>query len=70
MSVPVEMITRERLGRWASQLDRNHATPLALFGVGHDQAKGALVICTVDEKEMDTVTLRRLLRAALYQLGD
>jgi len=70
MPVPTEPITRERLKRWEKHLNRDHATPLALFAVGHDHNSGKLVICTVEDQEIDTVTLCALLRAAIRQLGE
>jgi hypothetical protein len=34
------------------------------------QHKGQLVVCTLENAEMDIQTLRALFRAALRQLGD
>jgi len=49
MPVPVERITRERLLRWGQRLVKEHATPIILFGVGHDHAEGVPVVVTVED---------------------
>jgi hypothetical protein len=67
--VPVEQITKDRLDKWAQRLSESHATPMMLLGVGHDQHKGTLVVCTLEEEELDNAMLCGFLRAALYQLG-
>ncbi|HVI07014.1 MAG TPA: hypothetical protein VND65_01845 [Candidatus Binatia bacterium] len=69
MSVPTEQITAERLTRWGIRMREAHATPLMLVGVGHDQNNGKIVICTLEEPEIDTDTLRMLLQRALDELG-
>lgn len=68
MPIPTERITRERLAGWAKRLEQSHATPIALFAAGHDHNKGLLVVCTLDEPELDRAALCGLLRSALQQI--
>jgi hypothetical protein len=65
---PAENITNERLHRWKEHLYASHATPLLLVGVGHDHNRGALVICTLDESELDNEALAAFLREAIRRL--
>ena len=68
MSVHTKAITAERLTCWSKHLEQEHATPIALFAVGHDHASGQLVVCTLDESQMTKDALRGILRAALELL--
>ena len=47
--VPTEKITTERLESWAKHLADEHATPLALVAIGHDEKSGQIVICAVED---------------------
>jgi hypothetical protein len=67
--VPVEAITNERLAKWIKHLGNEHATPLLLVGIGHDEKSGQVVICAVDEPETDPDFLKRILRFAIESLG-
>lgn len=53
MTVPVEIITRERLERWGQDCVREHATPLVLIAVGHDAVAGKIVICRPEDGPTD-----------------
>lgn len=68
MSVPTEAITKERLERWENRLSAAHATPILLVAIGHDHNSGQLVVCTLDEPELDNAKLRVLLMRALTEL--
>jgi len=48
MGVPTEKITAERLEKWKVHFAREHATPLVLIGIGHDENSGGLVTCMVE----------------------
>jgi len=54
-SEEIESINHERLGRWEKRLVDGHATPILLIGVGHDHAKGRIVICTLEDTETELV---------------
>ena len=47
--VDTETITRERLAIWEKRLAREHATPMVLIGVGHDQRHGQPVLITTED---------------------
>lgn len=50
--VNVKAINDERLGRWKVQLNRRHATPIVLMGVGHDHNNGQIItLCTEDRTD-------------------
>lgn len=66
--VPVEQITALRLAKWSQRLNDNHATPFALFGMGHDHAQGTLVVCVPDEPEITMQLLCVLLRSTLQTI--
>ena len=66
MSVPTESITKGRLKGWARRLAQEHATPIVLVGVGHDEKQGQLVVLTVED--MDDEMLAGSLAFALEQL--
>lgn len=56
--VNVKAINDERLGRWKNQMNRKHATPLLLVGVGHDHNNGDIVILTTEERtEQETLAI-------------
>ena len=63
--VPVEMIIRERLTRWSKRLAEEHATPLLLMGIGHDENSGKINVLTCDEPDItDEVVYQLLCKAA------
>lgn len=64
--VPTEQITKERFERWAKRLSESHATPALLVGIGHDQVKGQVVICTLEDFSNDEI--RAFLVFALKEL--
>jgi len=66
MPVPVEEITKQRLEGWAQILKDQHATPLLLVGVGHDENIGRLAICVPED--IPQVTLIAVLREMLEVL--
>ena len=49
----VREICKQRLGLWTDDLVGDHATPVLLLGIGHDDKKGNISICTVEEMERD-----------------
>ncbi len=56
--VNVKFINDERLGRWKNQLNRRHATPIVLVGVGHDHNSGEVtVLCTEERTDDELITL-------------
>lgn len=42
MTVPVKQISLKRLQDWLADCERDHATPIALLAIGHDQHSGDL----------------------------
>ncbi|HEV8639400.1 MAG TPA: hypothetical protein VG370_34765 [Chloroflexota bacterium] len=69
MSVPVEAITRERLGRWARDCVRHHATPLVLVAVGHDERSGTVYVCRTEDGPSDAEIGALLRRVAQELMG-
>jgi hypothetical protein len=65
MPVPHEQVTKERLACWADKLKLSNATPMVLLGVGHDRHSGDLVVCTLNEKEINPTALCAFLRGAI-----
>jgi len=61
-------IVEDRLERWAARLVDGHATPLVLVGVGHDHARGQIVVVTLDEHEMQAEVIAAFLLSAVDQL--
>lgn len=61
--VNIKQINDERLGRWKNQLNRKHATPILIVGVGHDHNQGDLIILTTEERS-DNDILQILLSIA------
>lgn len=57
MPVNVKAINDERLGRWKNQLNRKHATPFILLGIGHDHNVGNLVILCTEERSDEDILL-------------
>lgn len=47
--VNAKAINDERLGRWKIQLNRKHATPVLLLGIGHDHNSGNLTLLTTED---------------------
>ena len=68
MPVPTEKITQQRLELWKNQLKDEHATPLVLIGIKHDQNAGQMVICTVNEREVTREVLAGLLTKVVFEL--
>jgi hypothetical protein len=62
----IDTICTERLNGWKKDLIADHATPIVLVGVGHDNKSGQIVVCTV--KEMQDGEIIILLNSALDQL--
>lgn len=60
------MITRDRLWKWGAKLDLEHATPVILVGVGHDQNSGQTVVCIPED--VTDEQLCGFLRAVLKEL--
>jgi hypothetical protein len=58
-------ITAQRLAGWAKKLAEDNATPLVLVGIGHEHARGKVVLCIPEngpsEKEIAQL-LRNLAR--------
>jgi len=42
-------ICQSRLARWQKRLVQEHATPVLLLGVGHDDQSGKVVVLTLEE---------------------
>ena len=55
--VEIEKICRGRLDRWIQNLVKEHAIPVVLVGVGHDDQSGKLVICTTEEMGKEDIAL-------------
>jgi hypothetical protein len=55
--VEIEKICRDRLDRWIQNLVKEHATPVVLVGVGHDDQSGKVVICTTEEMSQEDIGL-------------
>lgn len=53
----IRAICTKRLGRWQQALEHEHATPLVLIGVGHDDKKGQLVISITQEMPLADIIL-------------
>lgn len=62
----IKAINDERLGEWNRLLLEEHSTPFVLFGMGHDQNNGQLVMC-IPEK-VPTHVIVTCLRFALRRL--
>lgn len=59
-------ICDQRLRRWKTRLAYEHATPVLLVSVGHDDKLGQIVICTTEE--MSNFEISLLLKEALRLL--
>lgn len=66
-TVNTDAITAERLEVWRRELAGQHATPLLLMGVGHNEKSGQITICTL--RDVDADTLLALLRDAIYRIS-
>ena len=64
----IRQICKDRLAMWTDDLVGDHATPVLLLGVGHDDKKGNISICTVQEMDPDKITF--FLAQALDRLMD
>jgi hypothetical protein len=65
--VPVSAIARQRLQDWVQSCERDHATPLVLIAIGHDEQAGSLhVYCP--EGVPSGVDLGALLRRVAAQM--
>lgn len=49
----VREICRQRLAGWTKKLVGEHATPVLLLGVGHDNHSGKLVLCITEDMPLD-----------------
>jgi len=45
----LRQINAQRLGSWASILERDHATAFALIAIGHDRSSGKTTLCSLDD---------------------
>ena len=64
----IRQICKDRLAMWTDDLVGDHATPLLLLGIGHDDRSGNISICTVEEMDRDKITV--FLAQALDRLMD
>lgn len=53
----INAICTERLGRWQKGLIEQHATPVLLVSVGHDEKKGQIVLSTTEEMQYEEIIL-------------
>lgn len=61
----IAAICDQRLALWAAQMVREHSTPVALLGIGHDHVSGHLILCALrDAGPLDDASLAALLRKA------
>ena len=67
MTVDTERITRERLEEWRRVLQRAHATPALLLGVGHDEHDGEVHVLV--PKDLDVLMIIAFLQIATKQLA-
>lgn len=61
----VREICRQRLAGWTKKLVAEHATPVLLLGIGHDNHSGQIVICATE----DTANSQILLFLQAAELG-
>lgn len=64
----IRQICTQRLAMWTDDLVGDHATPVLLLGIGHDDKKGSISICT--NEEVETGHLVGFLLYAVNQLLD
>lgn len=62
----IKEVCEDRLVRWKARLCQEHATPMFLLGVGHDQKSGQIILCTVEEMPLDVI--KEFLKEALRML--
>jgi hypothetical protein len=57
-------VTRERLAKWAKDIEPGKATPLILLCIGHEEFSGDLTICVPEDlpREVMVAFLRKTLR--------
>jgi len=67
-SAEVRAIVEDRLLRWGEQLIADHGTPVVLIGVGHDHARGQVIVVTLDEQEMRGEVIAAFLLSAVDRL--
>jgi hypothetical protein len=53
MAIPATEISRQRLLDWLADCERDHATPIALIAVGHDQHAGELHLYRTEDGPSD-----------------
>lgn len=53
MTVPVRTISLKRLRDWLADCERDHATPIALIAVGHDDRAGELHLYRTEDGPSD-----------------
>jgi len=65
--VEVSQISRRRLLAWLRDCERDHATPIALVAVGHDERSGELHVYRTEDGPSD-YAVGRLVSAAGAEL--
>ncbi|HRH61258.1 MAG TPA: hypothetical protein PL045_11840 [Chitinophagaceae bacterium] len=63
----VKYINDERLCRWKTKLNRQHATPVLLIGFGMDHKAGEVTILVTEERTNEEI--KNILLYALKQLS-
>ena len=61
----IQIICEHRLDSWSDILVENHATPLLLIGVGHDDHSGEMHIIVPDDKLISNEMIVAILHKAL-----
>ena len=61
----INKINVERLTGWKNKLNDQHATPVLLMGIGHDQNEGQMSICVTED--MDDTHILLFLKEAVRQ---
>ncbi len=61
-------IANERLPRWIYGLAQDHATPIAVVGIGHDAQAGTITVYAPDEPEMTNQVVAAFCRKAAILL--
>jgi hypothetical protein len=69
VSVPVAVISYGRISEWLGYCIRDHATPVVLLAVGHDEASGELHVYRPEDGLSDR-DLAHLLHAAQVALQE
>ena len=64
----INKINVERLNKWKSRLNDEHATPVVMVGVGHDHKNGRIVLCTTED--MNDFALMTFMQTACKMLEE